>query len=649
MSGRCLARLFYIVCALLLFFPALDAQEEEGGIMQKFPEGISEPEHRIIPTGGGPVDEARVHPPHWWTGMEWRPLQVLIYDTNAGEGQVSVDHPGVSLLGVERVDNPNYLFVNLDIGPGTPPGTFNIEVKGEGWQTSYPYELMARDASPGRAQGLDASDLIYLIMPDRFANGDPSNDSVEGMTQTGIDREKLLFRHGGDIQGVIDHLDYLEDLGVTAIWLNPVLENDQPYESYHGYAITDHYKVDPRFGDNELYRDLVREAHARGLKVIMDIVHNHVGLNHWFIQDLPDPDWIHQFEEFTQTTYRAPTLMDPHVARADKERMLDGWFDKHMPDLNQQHPLLANYLIQNHIWWTEYSGHDAYRIDTYAYNDPDFMADWAMAMQAVFKRFNFFGETWVHGPAVQAQFTEGNYLRENYNSHLPAVTDFQLYYALQEALTQPQGWTNGVARIYYTLAQDFLYEDPTRNVLFLDNHDLGRWQSIIGGDANAYRSGLALLMTMRGIPMLYYGTEILLEGQGGAFGEGGRIDFPGGWPGDPVNKFDPSGLDPNEKEAFAFLRRLAQYRKDTPALQTGHLTQFVPEDGIYVYFRHDPETTVMVVYNSNPENRRVSTDRYRERMAGYGAATDVLSGSELSDISMLSLEPRETLVLELHP
>ncbi len=628
----------------------LTATAQEGEAedpMQRFPEGVTEPEHRIIPVGGGEVDDVRVHPPFWWVGMDHGPLQILIYDTDISRAEVSVDHPGVTLLGLERVENPNYLFVNLDIGPGARPGPFNLVAKMEEGERVYGYELLERDQRPEVAQGLDPSDVIYLIMPDRFANGNPRNDSVNSMEQTGVQRDKLLFRHGGDLDGVIDRLDYLADLGVTAIWLNPVLENDQAYESYHGYAITDHYRVDPRMGDNLLYRTMVQEAHARGIKVVMDIVHNHVGLNHWFIRDLPDPDWIHQFEEFTQTTYRAPTLMDPYAAEADKRLMTDGWFDRHMPDLNQAHPLLATYLIQNHLWWTEFSGHDAYRIDTYAYNDQAFMAQWAQAMLANYDRFNFFGETWVHGPAVQAQFTAGNYLRNGYNSHLPAVTDFQLYYAMQEALTQPQGWTSGVTRLYYTLAQDFLYEQPDRNVLFLDNHDLGRLYTVLGGEMNAFRSGLAMLLTMRGIPMLYYGTEILLGGEGGAFGEGGRVDFPGGWPEDETDKFDPENHTDEERAAFDYLRRLLQFRKTASALHEGKLTQYVPEQGVYVYFRYNGEQTIMVVYNSNRESRSVDTARYRERMAGFSGARDITNDRMLDDLDKLQLGPRETLVLEL--
>ncbi len=362
---------------------------------------------------------------------------------------------------------------------------------------------------------------------------------------------------------------------------------------------------------------------------------------------LPSEDWIHQFDQFTKTTYRAPTLMDPYVAEADKMRMTDGWFDHHMPDINQQKKHVANYLIQNHIWWVEYSGQDAYRIDTYAYNDQDFMAEWGRRLKKEFPSLGIFGETWVHGAPVQAQFTQNNHLREEYNSHLPGVTDFQLYYAIMEALNREQGWTEGVARIYFTLAKDFLYEDPNRNVIFLDNHDLGRLYSVLGESMTKFKSAMALLMTMRGIPMIYYGTEILLKGEGGAFGEAGRIDFPGGWQSDKTDKFNENGRTSLENEAFNYVKTLANYRKNTPALHSGKLMQFVPENGVYVYFRYDSEKTIMVIYSSNNKKSIVPTARYKERMAGFTSAKDVISGKVLSGIENIEVGANTSLILEM--
>jgi hypothetical protein len=367
---------------------------------QRRPIGVETPAHRFIPATGGKVDRVRVEPPFWWTGMHHPRVEVLIYDQGIRDFEPSVQYGGVSIHQVTRLQNPNYLFVELTIGPGAKPGKFDIQLSKGTTVKKYPYELKARNQEESRVQGLSPADLIYLIMPDRFANGDPTNDSVEGMNQTGVNRDKMFFRHGGDLKGVIEKLDYLKSLGITAIWLNPVLENDQPYESYHGYAITDHYRIDRRFGSNETYLELVRKAHEKGIRIIMDIIPNHVGDQHWLIRDLPDESWIHQFPEYTRTNYRAPVLMDPYASEKDLSIMADAWFDHHMPDLNQQHPQVANYLTQSYLWWVEYSGHDAYRIDTYAYPDQTYMAGLGKRLQEEYPRLFFFAETWVHGPAV---------------------------------------------------------------------------------------------------------------------------------------------------------------------------------------------------------------------------------------------------------
>lgn len=616
---------------------------------QKLPLGMEESKFRHIPATGGKVDQARVEPPNWWIGMKNPVLEILIYDQDVRDSEVAIAYPGVRVLKTTRLQNPNYLFVEVEIGPGTKAGKFSIELSKKGSaKKTYPYELREKKKAEGRIAGVDASDLIYLIMPDRFANGDSGNDSYADMRQTGTNRQKIFFRHGGDLVGVMEHLDYLEELGVTALWLNPVLENDQPYESYHGYAFTDHYAIDKRFGSNEQYAKLAELCQARGIKLIKDIVHNQVGDQHWFIRDLPDETWIHQFSEFTKTTYRAPALMDPYASESDRTRMSDGWFDHHMPDLNQQHPQLANYLIQNNIWWVEYAGLDAFRIDTYAYPDQKFMAEWGRRLQEEFPTLSFFGEIWDHGAPIQAHFTQNNGLR-GYNTFLPGCTDFQMNYAMQEAVGRQQGWTEGAARLYYVLAQDFLYEDAFRNVLFLDNHDLGRIYRNVNQDFRKYKSNLALLLTQRGIPSLYYGTEMLLTGvPGGGFGEGGRLDFPGGWKEDTINKFEAKGRTALEKEAFDYVRKLANYRKNTPALHRGKLTQFVPENSIYVYFRYDADKTVMVILNANDTPVTVPTARYQERMAGFTKAKNVVTEEVIRDISSIPVERNTVVVLELN-
>ncbi len=644
---------FRVFLCLLLSFSGLLAQTGNeiynDDPMQKLPLGVEEPTYARREVSTGPVATPRIEPPFWWIGMVHPELEILIHDTGVRDLQPRIEQAGITIAAVNRLGSANYLFVTIRIAPGTRAGKMTIDLldKAGAVQRSYPYELRERTSTANRHLGLDASDLIYLIMPDRFANGDTGNDNIAGMQQMGTNREKVFFRHGGDLLGIMEHLDYLQDLGITALWLNPVLENDEPYESYHGYAITDHYAIDARLGTNDQYRQLTELAHARGMKVVMDVIFNHVGDQHWFIRDLPDEEWIHQFDEFTKTTYRAPTLMDPHAATSDRALMTDGWFDKHMPDLNQQQPQLATYLIQNSIWWAEYSGQDGYRIDTYAYPDGAFMAHWNERMREEFPNMGIFGETWVHGAAIQAWFTQGRHLHPDWDTHLPGVTDFQLYYAINEALSREQGWTEGAARLYYTLAQDFLYEDPYRNVLFLDNHDLARFYTTVGGDMTKYKSGLALLLTLRGIPMLYYGTELLLGGSGGGFGEGGRVDFPGGWPKDKTDKFKAKNRTEAEQAAFSYVQRLARYRQQTPALQQGKLTQYVPENGIYVYFRHDTEKTVMVVFNSNEAAATVPTSRYREHLAGYIRARDITRDAAVTNLQELELKGKEVRVLEL--
>lgn len=612
---------------------------------QKLPLGMEEPEPTIIPVDGGTIDQSRVEPPFWFTGMAEPTLEILIYDQSIGDHEVKIDYAGIELKQVHRVENPNYLFVEVEIGAGAKAGQFNIELSKGSDQKTYPYELRAKRKDG--IQGLDNSDLLYLIMPDRFANGDSKNDSFADMEQVGVNRDKVFFRHGGDLLGVMEHLDYLKDLGVTALWLNPVLENNEPFESYHGYAVTDHYKVDKRLGGNNAYLQLVKLAHERDMKIVMDIIHNHVGDQHWLIQDLPERDFIHQYETFTQTNYRAPALMDPYVSRHDLEILTDGWFAPHMPDLNQKNPHVANYLIQNNLWWMEYSGHDAYRIDTYPYPDEDFMVKWCQRVKAEYPDFTFFGEAWVNAPAIQAQFTQDNYLRDNYNSELPALVDFQMYFAINEALTKPMGWTEGVSRIYYTLAQDFLYENPYANVLFLDNHDLTRYATVLNEDLTKFKSGIALMMTLRGIPCLYYGTEIMMTGSGGGFGEGGRKEFPGGWSGDPINKFVAKGRTAKENEAFNYIQQLAKYRAATPALQTGKLMQFVPKDGVYVYFRYDADKTVMIVTNSTEQAVEVDTERFAERMLGFSMARDIITQAVDKNLDSISVNAHQTVILEL--
>ncbi len=589
----------------------------------------------------------RIEPMNWWAGMKNPKLQLLVHGSNISQKSVGLNYPGVKVLKIDKVENPNYLFLNLEISPAAKPGSFLITFSSKnGKPVSYKYELKARDRSPGRVQGVTSKDVVYLIMPDRFANGDKTNDVVQGMQETTLNRDSMYYRHGGDIQGIINNLGYLKDLGITTIWCTPEIENDEPHASYHGYAVTDHYKIDPRYGTNELYKAYVQKCHSMGLKVIKDVVHNHIGSEHWIMKDMPMKDWVHRWPEYTQTTYKDQTVMDPYAAAADKKLMQDGWFDRHMPDLNQNNPCVQNYLTQNHIWWIEYAGIDGLRLDTYPYNDLAYMSDWAGKVQAEFPRLSIFGETLVGSVVNQAFFTGGNTINQKVDTHLPGVTDVQVKDGIYETLNGKFDWSSGVNRLYSVLANDFVYRDAWRNCIFLDNHDMSRFYSMVGENFDKFKSGMAMLLTTRGIPQIYYGTEILMKNFSNPDGLV-REDFKGGWPEDKVNKFTEKGRTSKENEAFDYVKRLANYRRNNPVLQTGRLMQYVPEKGIYVYFRYSDDKTVMVIVNSNDKEESISTARFNERMKGFTKAVDVITGAALNSVENIKVPGTSTLVLEL--
>jgi neopullulanase len=558
--------------------------------------------------------ELRVEPASWWTGMQHNRVEILIHSPGVSTFEAKLGKSqGVKLLKTEKGDSPNYLFLTVEISAKAPAQTVALQFAKGGEFFSFPFKIMAR--GPKRPLGMSSKDVVYLLFPDRFSNGDPSNDRVEGMYQ-GLQRDSLVGRHGGDLQGVINHLDYIKELGVTAIWLNPDLENDQDFESYHGYAVTDHYRVDRRLGSNELLRTLIQKCHELDIKVIRDVVLNHIGNMHYWMKDLPFKDWINTWPEMTKTTYRAPTLVDPYASEWDKKRFNDGWFVPTMPDLNQRNPHVATYLIQQAIWWIEYAGFDDLRIDTYTYSDQKFCSQWCAAILAEYPNLGMVGEIWEHGVSVQGFFADNQPLtRANFDSNLPGVIDFQLMFAIHEALSREQGWTEGVMRIYYTLAKDHFYKDPLKNMIMLDNHDITRFYTIVKEDYNKYMSGMVFLMTMRGVPQLYYATEILGTGNESPSHGNIRKDFPGGWPGDKVNKFTREGRTDQENAAFELCKTLIKYRNATPALQTGKLTQFVAENGVYTYFRYDAEKTVMVLINSSSTPRTIKTERFAAGLA----------------------------------
>ncbi len=585
----------------------------------------------------------RVEPMFWWVGMHNPDLQLIVHGNDIASRKVELSYPGVKLVAVHKVENPNYLFLDLHISQTAAPGTFPIKfIKAGEKPLTYTYALKQRDRSPGRAQGVTNKDLIYLIMPDRFSNGDPSNDSFSNMRETGINRDSMFARHGGDIQGVMNHLDYLKDLGVTAIWLTPAIENDEPHASYHGYAVTDHYKIDPRFGTNELYKKFVEKCHSMGMKVVMDLVHNHAGTEGYTITDMPMKSWVHQWPKYTKSNFKYEAVMDPHGAAMDRKLMLNGWFDHRMADMNENNSYVQNFLTQNHIWWTEYAGIDGLRLDTYPYNDPGFMAKWAVDVKSEFPNLSIFGEVLTSVPIIQAYFTQGNTVNRGFDTHLPGITDGAIKDAIADALNDKNG---GVTHLYDLLAQDFLYQDATRNTIFLDNHDMSRILSVVGENISKYKSAMAMLLTLRGVPQMYYGDEILMKNLSNPDGLV-REDFPGGWAGDKSNKFTAAGRTEQENDAFNYVRKLANYRKNTPALQTGKMMQYIPEKGIYVYFRYNDKKTVMVVYNSSDDEQATATGRYFERIKGAKKAKNVITGEPI-DLSKLTIPGKSTLVLEL--
>lgn len=603
------------------------------------------------------IDIQKVHPLNWYVGVLNPSLQILIYGKNISASKVSLKpYAGVTLRATHIVENPNYLFLDLTIEKTTQAGALQFVFSPEhsGGETVVKnYELKNRSAKP---KGLSPSDLVYLIMPDRFANGDPSNDRFTDLKDTVCNRQAHSMRHGGDLKGIVDHLDYVKDLGVTALWLTPVLENNQPingsdgrtYSSYHGYAFTDHYQVDPRFGGNEAYLQFTKAAHDKGLKVVQDAVYNHSGSEHWFFKDLPMRDWVNQWGTYTGSSHRNQTILDPYAAASDKKLMSDGWFVPSMPDLNQRNPYLATYLIQHAIWSTEYFGVDAWRIDTYMYCDLEFMNRCNQALMDEFPNIFMFGESWVGSVVNQAYFVR-NHLDLPFKSNQLGGCDFQIQGAIKDALTTKATWMEGgVNKLYQTLAQDFVYQDATRNVIFLENHDTDRFLSVINNDVNKFKMGLVWLLTLRGIPQMYYGTEIGMNKSRQRSDGDVREDFIGGWSEDKVNKFAASGRVGVENEYFDFVKKLANYRRQSAALTTGKMMQFAPRDGIYVYFRYTDTEKVMIITNTNDKEKIIKTDFCTDILRGSKSGRNVLTNELISDLSSLKIPAGTAWILEIN-
>lgn len=591
-----------------------------------------------------------IYPSNWWIGMKYNKIQVMIHANDvATHTAFAINYPGVTLNKVNRFQNKNYVVLDITIGQTAKPGTLGIRSKKGNNPVNFEFSLSYRH--PGRglqyAQGVTSSDLVYLIMPDRFSNGDPSNDRIPGMKDQTLRRDTVFNRHGGDLKGIQNHLDYLKDLGVTALWLNPVFENDMPNRTEHGYAFTNHYKVDARLGGNDAYKNLVNEIHAKGMKIIQDAIYNHVGLDHHLFRDQPDSTWFHRWPRFTQTNYKDQILFDPYASANDKKIMTDGWFVTSMPDWDQSNPFVANFLIQNAIWSVEEFGVDGWRIDTYAYNDLQFMNRCNKALYDEFPSISIFGETWVHGVINQAYFCE-NVFNIKYKSNMQATTDFQtLFYGITPAVNEKFGWTEGVNKLYSTLAQDVVYKDPMRQVIFLDNHDINRFYSTVAEDTAKYKMAFTWLLTCRGIPQMYYGNEILMTGFTSPNDGYVRQDFPGGWEGDAVNKFIAEGRSAKENSLFNYIKKFANFRKSSSAIKTGKMMQYYPIDGVYVYFRYDAKQTIMCMMNTNDKPMTIDLARFNERTKGFNSALDIAAGQQFQLESTMTLMPLSNLILEL--
>jgi glycosidase len=591
----------------------------------------------------------KVYPTNWFAGMKMNKVQLLLHsDVEIAENIANIAYPGISISKTYKFENPKYIAIDIVIDPAAKPGMVEIVLKNKSAKQTIHWELKKQRAGKGTsyAQGVTSADFIDLLITDRFSNGDISNDRVAGMRDQSLNRDSMYLRHGGDLQGIADHVDYFKSLGITALWLLPVMENDRPNRTEHGYAITDHYTIDARFGGAEKYKMLSDELHKNGMKLIMDAVYNHVGLEHFLELDPPAKDWMHRWASFTQTSYREQTLFDPYAAPSDRKKMSDGWFDREMPDINQQNPFMANFIIQNLIWYIQTFGIDGMRIDTYTYSDLDFANRCNKAIMDEYPAFTLFGETRVFGTPNQAYFNQNIY-NTPFKSNLQGSVDFQcLYYGIIPALTQPLGWTDGVNKLYNTLSNDFLNKDPMRNVLLLDNHDEPRFFSVVGEDVEKQQMGYQWLLTCRGVPQLYYGSEVLLKGFTNPDGLV-RADFPGGWKGDKKNAFTGEGLTTAEKTVQDLVKKLGTYRKNSSAIKTGKMMQYVPVGGLYVYFRYDEKQTVMCIMNTDNTEHTIDFQKYAEQTTGFSTATNVITGVAFNIGQKQTIPGMRMWVLEL--
>lgn len=602
---------------------------------------------------------ATPYPTNWWVGMKWNKVQILLHGTDGdlSKEKISINYPGISLLKKNVFENGKYVALDIVISAAAKPGTVKIICDKNGEKHSIDWPLKARRSGNGTefARGVSAADFIYLLIPDRFSNGDKNNDKYADMNDTACNRNDPFLRHGGDLQGMQNHLDYLSDLGVTAIWPTPLIENntalsqegDTWRSSYHGYHFTDQYNIDKRFGGNAAYKNFVDAAHTKGIKVIQDAVYNHYGNKHFLFLDQPDSTWFNIWPSYTNTSYKAQPLVDPYASKSDYEKSVSGWFTPFLPDVNQRNPFVAKFLIQHALWTVEEFGIDGWRVDTYFYSDKNFLNNINKALYTEYPKISIFGEVWVYSVAEAAYFARNN-INVPWKSNLQGVTDFQWTFGTIAALNQDYGWTNGINNLYNVFMQDFLYKEPMNNVIFIDNHDMDRIYSVLGEDLDKYKMALAMMFTQRGIPQIYYGTEILMKNYKDPSDAEVRRDFPGGFSGDTQNKFVPSGRTSREDSAYNFVRTLAQFRKNSTAIKSGKFMQYLPGDeGVYTYFRYDNQQTVMVVVNTAKAEKEIDFKKYSERTMGFTKGKNIITGEILTTDLPVKLGAKQILILEL--
>ncbi len=593
----------------------------------------------------GQID--RVEPPFWWSDMNLSEVQIMFYGKNINQNEISVSN-GLTIKSIQKTENPNYLFVTIDT-KNVAAQEFVFTFKNGNKSFTQNYSLKARRENSKYRKSYDSSDVIYLIMPDRFANGNPSNDNSKS-TKEISNRSLPGGRHGGDIEGLIKNLDYIKELGATAVWPTPLCEDNDEGYSYHGYAQSDVYKIDPRYGTNEEYVKLSAELHRRGMKNIMDYVTNHWGWKHWMYNDLPTYNWIHQFPGYSQSNYRMTTQFDKNASKIDSKQCMDGWFVPSMPDLNQSNPLVLNYLTQNAIWWIEYADLDGFRVDTYSYNDKEGISKWTKAITDEYPHFNIVGEVWMHDQAQMSYWQKDSKIGaiQSYNSNLPSVMDFTLHDAIGNVFNEDrQSWDRGMIQVYDNFANDFLYPNPNNLLVFAENHDTGRFNEIYKSDFKKYQMAMTLIATVRGIPQLYYGSEIGMKGDKGKGDADIRRDFPGGWNGNANNAFNKEGRTAEQQKFFDFSSKLFTWRKSKDVIHSGKMTHYVPDNNVYVYFRYNEKETVMVIINNNSDKQTLKTNRFKESIQNLKSGKEVLSGKTIDLNGGIEIEGKSALILEL--